>query len=63
MERSHDYLERSFLPGRTLHLAGGFQRPAGTPSWRLAGPGEPAEPAGVGLRLERPDPYIRLELR
>ena len=29
VERAHDYLERSFLPGRSLRRPGGLQRPAG----------------------------------
>ncbi len=35
VERAHDYLEPSFLPGRGVHRPGGLQHPAG----RLAGSG------------------------
>ena len=36
IERLHDYLERSFLPGRTLHLPGRLQHPAPGAGWQLA---------------------------
>jgi hypothetical protein len=45
LERCHDYLERSFLPGRVAHLSVGLQRPAG----RLGSAGQPAAAAGVGV--------------
>jgi transposase len=51
VERANGYLETSFLPGPQLRLAGRLQRPAG----RLAGSGQPAAPAGAGLRTGRPD--------
>ena len=51
VERAHDYLERSFLPGPHLHRAGRLQRPdAG-----LAGDGQHPPPPGVGVRADRPD--------
>ena len=34
VERAHDYLERSFLPGRSLHLPGRLQHPAAATGWR-----------------------------
>jgi transposase len=49
IERCHDYLERSFLPG--LRVPGGLQRPTGP----VAGGGEHAAAAGAGLRPGRPD--------
>ena len=51
VERAHDYLERSFLPGRDVRRPGGLQRPAG----RVAGAGEHPAAAGAGLRPGRPD--------
>ena len=45
IERAHDYLERSFLPGRVVHRPGRLQCPAGC----LAGAGEHPAAAGAGL--------------
>ena len=46
IERAHDYLERSFLPGRDVHRPGGLQHPAAG----LAGAGQCPAAAGAGLR-------------
>ena len=51
IERAHDWLERSFLPGRTFTSPAGLQRPdPPVPAGRQC-PG----PAGAGLRAGRPD--------
>ncbi len=49
VERAHDYLERSFLPGRT------FSSPADFNTQLASGSGgEPAAASRVGLRADRP---------
>jgi transposase len=43
VERANQFLETSFLPGRTLHLAGGFQRPARSVAAASQCPSRPAD--------------------
>ena len=51
IERAHDYLERSFLPGRRFTGPQRLQHPAAA----VADPGQRPPPARVGLRADRPD--------
>ena len=51
LERAHDYLERSFLPGRPFAGPADFNAQLA----RLAGGGEQPAQAGAGLRPGRPD--------
>ena len=50
IERAHDYLERSFLPGRAFSGSRRFQRPSAA----VAADGERADPPGAGVRTDRP---------
>ena len=45
LERLHDYLERSFLPGKDVYVADRLQRPAD----RVLRQGQRSEDAGSGL--------------
>ena len=51
VERNNDYLETSFLPGRSFASPGGLQRPAG----RVDGAGQRPVQAGAGVRAGGPD--------
>ena len=51
IERAHDYLERSFLPGRTFTSPGDFN--AQLQQWLTLS--ECAAAQGVGVRADRPD--------
>ncbi len=51
VERAHDYLERSFLPGRTFTEPGDFN----TQLQRLAARRQRPAAPGAGLRADRPD--------